>query len=73
MGGLSRETERRCDLSSGFDQRSEHGQSGARAPAAAPVLIDRSSKIIIAVDKHLRTRDTQYPMVPRSERRPKAS
>jgi hypothetical protein len=38
----------------------------------APVLIDRSSKIIIAVGKHLRTRDIEYPMDPRTERRPKA-
>jgi hypothetical protein len=37
------------------------------------VLIDRSSKIIIAVGKRLRTRDIEYPMVPRPEWRPKAS
>ena len=41
--------------------------------AGAPVLIDRSSKIIAAVGKHLRTRDIEYPMAPRSERRPKTS
>jgi hypothetical protein len=41
--------------------------------AGAPVLIDRSSKIIIAVGKHLRTRDIEYPTVPRSQRRPKTS
>jgi hypothetical protein len=39
----------------------------------APVVIDRSSKIIIAVGKHLRTRDIEYPMGPRPEPRPKAS
>ena len=37
-----------------------------------PVVIDRSSKIIIAVGKHLRTREVGYPMGPSSERRPKA-
>ena len=41
--------------------------------AGAPILIDRSSKIIIAVGKHLRTRGIENPMGPRSERRPKAS
>lgn len=41
--------------------------------AGAPVLIDRSSKIIIAVSKHLRSRDIESPVVPRLERRPKAS
>ena len=39
----------------------------------APVLIDRSSQIIMAVGKHLRTRDIGYPMDPKSEPRPKAS
>lgn len=39
----------------------------------APVLIDRSSKIIIAIGKHLRTRNIEYPMGPRPERPPKAS
>jgi hypothetical protein len=41
--------------------------------SGAPVVIDRSSKIIIAVGKHLRTREIENPMGPRSERRPKAS
>jgi hypothetical protein len=41
--------------------------------SGAPVVIDRSSQIIIAVGKHLRTREIEYPMGPRSERRPKAS
>lgn len=38
----------------------------------APILIDRSSKIITAIGNHLRTRDIEYPMRPRSQRRPKA-
>jgi hypothetical protein len=37
----------------------------------APVLIDRSSKTIVAVGKHLRSRDIEYPMGLRW--RPKAS
>jgi hypothetical protein len=41
--------------------------------AGAPVLIDRSANIIIAVGKHLRARDFDYPTVPRPERRPKPS
>ena len=41
--------------------------------AGVPVLIDHSSKIIIAVGKHLRTRNIEYLMGPRSERRPKAT
>jgi hypothetical protein len=41
--------------------------------AGAPVVIDQSSKIVIAVGKHLRTRDIEYPMGPRPERRPKPS
>ncbi len=41
--------------------------------AGAPILIDRSSKIIIAVGKHLRARDIEYPMAPGLERRPKTS
>ena len=41
--------------------------------AAGPVLIDRSSRIIIAVSKHLRARDIAYPTVPRPEQRPRAS
>ena len=41
--------------------------------AGAPILIDRSSKIIIAVGKHLRARDIENPMGPRPERRPKTS
>ena len=40
--------------------------------AGAPVLIDRGSKIIIAVSEHLRARDIEYPTVPRPEQRPKA-
>jgi hypothetical protein len=41
--------------------------------AGAPVLIDRSSKIIAAVGKQLRTREIEYPIAPRPERRPKTS
>jgi hypothetical protein len=41
--------------------------------AGAPVLIDRSANIIIAVSKHLRARDLDYPAAPRRERRPKPS
>jgi len=41
--------------------------------AGVPVVIDRSSQIIIAVGKHLRTPDFEYPFGPRSERRPRAS
>jgi hypothetical protein len=41
--------------------------------AGAPVLIDRSANIIIAVGKHLRARDRDYPTAPRPERRPKPS
>jgi hypothetical protein len=41
--------------------------------AGAPVLIDRSANIIIAVGKHLRARDIDYPTAPRPERRPKPS
>jgi hypothetical protein len=37
----------------------------------APVLIDRSSNIFIAVGKQPGARDIEYPMSPRSERRPK--
>ena len=36
-----------------------------------PVVIDRSSKVIIAVGKHLRMREIEHPMGPSSERRPK--
>jgi hypothetical protein len=39
--------------------------------AGSPVLIDRSSKIIIAVGKRLRNRDIDNPMAPRPERHPK--
>jgi hypothetical protein len=38
--------------------------------AGAPFVIDRSDKIIIAVSKHLRSRDIGAP---RFERRPKPS
>jgi hypothetical protein len=41
--------------------------------SGAPVVIDRSSQIIIAVGKHLRTREIEYPMGQRPERHPKAS
>jgi hypothetical protein len=41
--------------------------------AGAPVLIDRSGQIIIAVSKHLRARDFEFPLAPRAERRPKQS
>jgi hypothetical protein len=41
--------------------------------AGAPVRIDRSANIIIAVGKHLRARDIDYPTAPRPERRPKPS
>jgi hypothetical protein len=43
------------------------------ARAGAPVLMDRSSKILLADGKQLRTREIGDPMSPRSERRPKAS
>jgi hypothetical protein len=39
----------------------------------ATVLIDRSSKVIIAVGKRLRTRDIEYPTGPRLELLPKSS
>lgn len=39
----------------------------------APVLIDRSNKIVIAVSKHLRAWDFEYWLGPRSGRRPRAS
>jgi hypothetical protein len=48
-----------------FGPRIEH--------AGAPVLIDRSANVILAVGKHLRVRDTDYPTGPRPERRPKPS
>jgi hypothetical protein len=41
--------------------------------SGAPVVIDRSSEIIIAISKHLRAREIAYPMGARSERRPKTS
>jgi hypothetical protein len=41
--------------------------------SGAPVVIDRSSRIIIAVGKHLRTREIENLMGPRPERHPKAS
>jgi hypothetical protein len=41
--------------------------------AGAPVAIDRSSQIIIAVSKHLHARDLEFPMTPRTERRPRQS
>jgi hypothetical protein len=41
--------------------------------AGAPVVIDRSGQIIIAVSKHLRARDGELPLTPRAERRPKPS
>jgi len=41
--------------------------------AGAPVLIDRSGQIILAVSKHLRARDIELPLTPRAERRPKPS
>jgi hypothetical protein len=41
--------------------------------SGAPVVIDRSSKIIIAVGKHLRIRDIEYPTGPKPEHLPKAS
>jgi hypothetical protein len=40
--------------------------------SGAPVIIDRSSKIIIAVGRHLRTREIDSPMRPGSDRPPKA-
>jgi hypothetical protein len=39
----------------------------------APVHINQSGKIIIAVGKHLRIRDIEYPTGPKSEHLPKAS
>jgi hypothetical protein len=41
--------------------------------AGVPVVIDRSSQIIIAVGRHLRAPDIAYPLGPGSERRPRAS
>ena len=41
--------------------------------AGVPVVIDRSSRIIIAVGKHLRTPDIAYPLGAWSERRPRPS
>jgi hypothetical protein len=41
--------------------------------AGVPVVIDRSSQIIIAVGRHLRTPDIEYLLGPGSERRPRAS
>jgi hypothetical protein len=41
--------------------------------AGVPVVIDRSSQVIIAVGKHLRTPDIAYPSGAWSERRPRAS
>jgi hypothetical protein len=41
--------------------------------AGAPVVIDRSTNIIIAVGKHLRARELNSPTAPRPERRPKPS
>ena len=41
--------------------------------AGIPVVIDRSSRVIIAVGKHLRTPDVGYPSGPWSERHPRAS
>ena len=41
--------------------------------AGVPVIIDRSSQLIIAVGKHLRTPDIAYPSGAWSERRPRAS
>jgi len=41
--------------------------------AGAPVVIDRSAKIMIAVSKHLRVRDLDDLTTSRSERRPKPS
>jgi hypothetical protein len=41
--------------------------------AGVPVIIDRSSQIIIAVGKHLRTPDLEYPSGLWSEHRPRAS
>jgi hypothetical protein len=40
--------------------------------AGIPVVIDHSSRIIIAVGKHLRTTDIAHPSGPWSERRPRA-
>jgi hypothetical protein len=34
--------------------------------AGTPIPIDRSSKIIIAVSKHLRARDIEYPTCPKT-------
>ncbi|HWF94003.1 MAG TPA: hypothetical protein VG291_03495 [Xanthobacteraceae bacterium] len=41
--------------------------------AGVPVVIDRSSQIIIAVSRHLRTPGIEYPLGLWSERRPRAS
>jgi|HubBroStandDraft_4_1064222.scaffolds.fasta_scaffold1112013_1 hypothetical protein len=41
--------------------------------AGVPVIIDRSSQIIIAVGKHLRAPELEYPSGLWSEHRPRAS
>jgi hypothetical protein len=41
--------------------------------AGVPVVIDRSSQIIIAVGKHLRAPELEYPSGLWSEHRPRAS
>lgn len=40
--------------------------------AGVPVVIDHSSRVIIAVGRHLRTTDIAYPSDPWSQRRPRA-
>jgi hypothetical protein len=42
------------------------------ARPGAPV-IDRSSKVMIAVGKHFWTRDVELPSAPKPERRPRVS
>jgi hypothetical protein len=41
--------------------------------SGAPVVIDRSGEVMLAIGKHLRTREIAYPMGQRSEPHPKTS
>ncbi len=42
------------------------------ARAGAPIVIDRSHQVIIALSKHLQGGETGFRAAPRPERRPKA-
>ena len=41
--------------------------------SGAPVVIDRSGEVMLAIGKHLRTPEITYPTGQRSEPHPKAS